>query len=59
MKGNPHKKAVWQDNFIKRWCKSSKNHPEGWAWWKRWNRKMFRARDKREVKNEQENVCDY
>ena len=52
MKGNIHKKKAWQDNFIKHWCKSSKNHPEGWAWWKRWNRKMFRTRDKREVKNE-------
>ena len=41
-KGNPQKKEVFQDNFIKRWCCSSRNHPEGWSWWKRQNRKKFR-----------------
>ena len=27
MKNNNHKKMVFQDNFIKRWCKSSGNQP--------------------------------
>ena len=41
-KGNPQKKEVFQDNFIKHWCCSASNHPEGWSWWKRQNRKKFR-----------------
>ena len=35
MKNNSHKKIVYQDNFIKHWCCSSRNHPSGWSWWKR------------------------
>jgi len=50
-KGNPQKKMVFQDNFIKRWCCSAKNHPEGWSWWKRKNRKAFRRKMKDEVKD--------
>ena len=46
------KKMVWQDNFIKYWCCSAENHPEGWAWWKRKNRKAFRRKMKNEMKNE-------
>ena len=44
MKNNIHKKLVFQDNFIKRWCCSSGNHPSGWAWWKRHNRKQVRKK---------------
>ena len=50
-KGNPQKKKVWQDNFIKHWTTSADNHPEGWAWWKRKNRKEFRRLSKKEVRN--------
>ena len=42
MSKGKQRKEVWQDNFIKHWCCSSHNHPEGWAWWKRYNRKQFR-----------------
>ena len=51
-KGNPQKKMIWQDNFIKRWCCSSRNHPEGWAWWKRKNRKDFRRKIKQNLEKE-------
>ena len=51
-KGNPQKKMIWQDNFIKHWCCSSTNHPEGWSWWKKKNRKDFRRKMKEELKNE-------
>ena len=42
MSKGKQRKEAWQDNFIKHWCCSSHNHPEGWAWWKRYNRKQFR-----------------
>jgi hypothetical protein len=51
MKGNPQKK-VFQDNFIKHWVKSSHNHPEGWRWWKRKNRKDARRKLKAEENEE-------
>ena len=44
MKNNNHKKMVFQDNFIKKWCKSAKNHPSGWNWWKRYVRKQTKHR---------------
>ena len=51
-KGNPQKKATFQDNFIKHWCCSSDNHPEGWSWWKRKTRKDFRRISKKEIDRE-------
>lgn len=56
MKNNDHKKIVWQDNFIKRWTCSAKNLPQGWAWWKKHNRKVTRQKQKKE--NTMMNVCD-
>jgi len=50
MKNKSYKKYVFQDNFIKRWCCSAENHPEGWSWWKRHNRKITRKRLKEEIK---------
>lgn len=52
-KGNPQKKMIFQDNFIKKWCCSSTNHPEGWSWWKKKNRKDFRRKMKDELKKSQ------
>ena len=52
MKGNPQKKEVFQDNFIKRWCCSAGNHPQGWSWWKKNSRKAFRNKQKKELQNE-------
>ena len=49
MKNNSHKKRVFQDNFIKHWCCSSSNHPSGWGWWKKHNRKVNRRRLKNEM----------
>ena len=54
-KGNPQKKKIFQDNFIKNWCCSAKNHPEGWAWWKKKNRKNFRRKEKEELRKQFEN----
>lgn len=58
MKNNNHKKMVFQDNFIKHWCCSAKNHPEGWAWYKKKNRKLTRIYLKKELRkeNEYENI---
>ena len=52
MKNNQHKKLVFQDNFIKNWCCSAENHPEGWAWWKRNVRKNQRRKMKQELERE-------
>jgi len=52
MKRSLDKKRVFQDNFIKRWCCSAVNHPEGWAWWKRKNRKRTRQKRKEETRKE-------
>ena len=52
-KGNIQKKIVFQDNFIKHWCCSAENHPEGWHWWKKKNRKAVRRKMKDELKKEQ------
>lgn len=49
MKNNSHKKRVYQDNFIKHWCCSSHNHPKGWKWWKKHNRKITRLKLKQEI----------
>ena len=51
-KGNPQKKIVFQDNFIKRWYCSAENHPEGWSWWKKRTRKNFRRKMKEELQKE-------
>lgn len=48
-KGNLQKKETFQDNFIKHWCCSAKNHPEGWSWWKKRVRKNFRRKSKKEL----------
>lgn len=53
-KGNAHKKEVYQDNFIKRWCASAENHPEGWRWWKKHNRKVARKKMKNRLDKEVE-----
>lgn len=50
------KKVVFQDNFIKHWCKSTNNHPEGWSWWKRHTRKLRRIRNKRELRKEDHDI---
>ena len=52
-KGNVQKRIVFQDNFIKHWCCSVDNHPEGWHWWKKKNRKKVRQKLKDELKKEQ------
>ena len=51
MKGNPQKKMTFQDNFIKKWCCSGHNHPEGFAWWKQKARRDFRRQIKKENRN--------
>lgn len=55
-KGNPQKKMVFQDNFIKHWACSADNHPEGWSWHKKKNRKTFRRKMKEELKEEEREV---
>ena len=49
-----HKRKAWQDNFIKHWCKSSHNHPEGWRWWKQHTRKQCRLQEKKEMRHAEE-----
>ena len=56
-KSNEQKKAVFRDNFIKNWCKSSENHPEGWNWWKQKAQRDYRRFVKKETAKEiQENI---
>lgn len=50
MKNNEHKKRVFQDNFIKRFTCSAKNHPQGWSWYKKHNRKLNRLKLKNELR---------
>ena len=45
------KDVAFLDRFIKRWTCSARNHPEGWAWWKRKNRKDTRLKLKGELRN--------
>lgn len=45
------KKEVFLDRFIKRYTCGAKNHPEGWAWWKRKNRKDTRRKLKKEMED--------
>ena len=52
IKGNPHKKMTFEDRFLRDFVCSKENHPEGWAWWKKKNRKDFRRKWKKETKNE-------
>lgn len=44
MKNRLYKHLVFQDNFIKNYCCSYHNHPEGWSWWKRFVRKSTRIK---------------
>ena len=46
------KKEIFQDNFIKCWTCGAKNHPQGWSWWKRHNRKLLRHKLKGDIKDE-------
>lgn len=46
------KDIAFLDRFVKRWCCSAENHPEGWSWWKRKNRKDTRLKLKEKLKHE-------
>ena len=52
MKNNDYKKQAFLDHFIKDWCCSADNHPEGWAWWKKFNRKQTRQSYKEQLRKE-------
>ena len=56
MKNNNYKKQSFLDRFIKRWCCSSRNHPEGWSWWKRKARKDARRYNKEELRKDINNI---
>jgi hypothetical protein len=49
MTRNLYEKETFLDNFIKQWCSSAENHPQGWIWWKRKARKDFRRKMKKEL----------
>ena len=51
-KGTPQKKETFQDNFIKKYCCSTHNHPQGFAWWTKKARKDFRHALRKEINNE-------
>ncbi len=42
------KDRAFLDRFVKHWTVSSHNHPEGWRWWKKKNRKDVRRKIKKE-----------
>ena len=52
MKNNDYKKQAFLDRFIKNWCCSAENHPEGWSWWRRRNRKQTRMAYKKQLRDE-------
>ena len=52
MKNNDYKKQAFLDRFIKKYCCSAENHPEGWSWWRRHNRKQTREAYKRQLREE-------
>ena len=52
MKGNIHKKATFEDKFSRRFACWVKNSPKAWKFWKRRNRKQFRAKNKSESEGE-------
>ena len=56
MKNNQQKKAVFRDNFIKHWCCSAENHPEGWSWWKRKAQRDYRRFVKRETEKMKDEI---
>ncbi len=43
------KKNAFLDRFIKKYTCSARNHPSGWAWWKKKARKDARRRLKKDV----------
>ena len=43
------KNIAFLDRFVKHWTTGSHNHPEGWAWWKRKNRRDIRHKLKQEA----------
>ena len=51
MSSRSTKKDAFLDRFIKNYCCSSHNHPKGWAWWKRKNRRDRRRKQKYETDN--------
>jgi len=46
------KNKAFLDRFIKRYTCSARNHPEGWAWYKKKNRKDVRRALKSELKED-------
>ena len=44
------KKIAFLDRFIKQYCCSARNHPEGWSWWKKKNRKDTRRKLKKDLR---------
>lgn len=43
MKSNIHKKETFEDKFDRKYACWVRNNPKAWAYWKRRNRKLFRA----------------
>ena len=54
MTNNDYKKRTFLDRFVKHWCCSAGNHPEGWSWWKRKARRDGRRANKNELRRELE-----
>lgn len=52
MKNNSYRKQTFLDHFIKAYCCSGHNHPEGYRWWKKKCSKDFRRRDKGTIRKE-------
>lgn len=50
MKGNIHKKQTFEDKFDRKNACWVKNDRKAWMFYKRQNRKMFRKKGKREIR---------
>ena len=53
------KNKAFLDRFIKRYTCSARNHPKGWAWYKRRNRKDVRLALKKELDDYNEKLMEY
>ena len=56
MKSNIHKKMTFEDRFYRNYCCGKQNHNSGWSKDKHRNRKLFRLKEKEELRKELEEV---
>ncbi len=51
-KSNIHKKMTFEDRFDRKYACWVENNPKAWRWWKIRNRRLFRKKMKKELRDE-------